>query len=249
MPDVPDVPAVLEPSAAGLPERASPESALAEPAPVGAILLKPMLRGWSHLLAFGTLLVLGGWMIADAVGTRRGPGLIIIYVAGTGAMFGVSSAYHRLHWSPDARALMSKFDHCTIFLAIAGAYTPMAVVVLHGWHRPTVLYTVWVGAAVGIALQWVPFRLPRWAFAAVYVVVGWAAAPSFGELYSGLGPLGFTLVLGGGLAYTVGAVIYARKRPDPWPLVFGYHEVFHALTIVGAGLHYAAMAEAVLPKF
>ena len=124
----------------------------------------------------------------------------------------------------------------------------MAVVVLHDWHRRTVLYTVWIGAAVGISLQWVPFRLPRWAFVAVYVVVGWAAAPSFGELYSGLGRLGFTRPQRG-LAYTVGALIYARKRPDPWPLVFGYHEVFHAVTIVGAGLHYAALAEAFLPKF
>ena len=216
---------------------------------VPAILLKPLLRGWSHVLAFVTLLGLGAWLIVDAVGTRRGPGLMIVYVAGTGAMFGVSSAYHRLRWRPEIRALMSKFDHCTIFLAIAGAYTPIAVVALHGWHRPSVLYTVWIGAAVGIALQWVPFHPPRWAFAAVYVIVGWAAAPSFSELYSGLGILGFMLVLGGGLAYTIGALVYARKRPDPWPRVFGYHEVFHVFTIIGAGLHFAAMAAVVAPKF
>ena len=216
---------------------------------IPAILLKPLLRGWSHVLAFAGLLALGGWLIADAVGTRRGPALMIIYVAGTGAMFGVSSAYHRLRWRPDVRAMMSKLDHCTIFLAIAGAYTPIAVVALHGWHRPSVLYTVWIGAAIGIALQWVPFHLPRWAFAAVYVVVGWAAAPSFAELCTGLGILGFMLVLGGGLAYTVGALVYARKRPDPWPRVFGYHEVFHVFTIIGAGLHFAAMAAVVAPKF
>jgi len=95
-------------------------------------LLKPLLRGWSHVVAFAGLLALGGWLIADAVGTRRGPELMIVYVAGTGAMFGVSSAYHRLPWSPAMRALMSKLDHCTIFLAIAGAYTPIAVVALHG---------------------------------------------------------------------------------------------------------------------
>jgi hemolysin III len=217
--------------------------------PAPAILVKPMLRGWSHVLAFAVLAAMGGWLIASATGTARGPLLMIVYVAGTGAMFGISSLYHRLPWSPSARARMSKLDHCTIFLAIAGAYTPMAVVALHGWHRPSVLWTAWLGAAVGITLQWVPFHLPRWAFAAVYVVVGWAAAPSFGELYSGLGILGFMLVLGGGLAYTIGALIYARKRPDPWPRVFGFHEVFHACTIIGAGLHFAAMAAVVLPKF
>ena len=212
-------------------------------------LVKPLLRGWSHVLAFATLLALGSWLIGDSVGTRRGPVLMIVYVVGTGAMFGVSSAYHRLRWQPEARALMSRLDHCTIFLAIAGAYTPIAVVSLTGWHRSSVLITVWAGAAVGVALQWVPWHLPRWAFAAVYVIVGWAAAPSFGQLYSGLGPLGFWLVLGGGLAYTVGALVYARKRPDPWPRVFGFHEIFHACTIVGAGLHFAVMAVVVAPKF
>ena len=212
-------------------------------------LAKPVLRGWSHVLAFATLVALGSWLIADAADTKRGPVLMIVYVAGTGAMFGVSSLYHRLPWSLSARAVMSKLDHCTIFLAIAGAYTPIAVIALHGWHRPAVLFTAWIGAAVGITLQWVPFHLPRWAFAAVYVVVGWAAAPSFAQLYRGLGIVGFLLVLGGGLAYTVGALVYARKRPDPWPAVFGFHEVFHLCTIVGAGLHFAAMAAVVLPKF
>ena len=218
---------------------------------VGAppVLVKPLLRGWSHLLAFAALVVLGGWLIADVVGTRRGPALMVIYIAGTGAMFGVSTAYHRLRWQPGARALMSKLDHCTIFLAIAGAYTPIAVVSLSGWHRSSVLIAAWAGAAVGVTLQWVPWRLPRWAFAAVYVVVGWAAAPSFGQLYSGLGVLGFLLVLGGGLAYTVGALVYARKRPDPWPRVFGFHEIFHLCTIVGAALHFVAMAAVVAPKF
>lgn len=219
----------------------------ADPAPT-PLLLKPLLRGWSHVVAFITVLALGGVLIGAAVATRRGPALMIIYTAGTTAMFGVSAAYHRLRWQPRVRAIMSKLDHCTIFLAIAGAYTPIAVVALSGWHRSSVLVTVWVGAAVGIALQWVPRRLPRWASAAVYVIVGWAAAPSFAQLYSGLGVAGFLLVLGGGLAYTTGAVVYAMKRPDPWPRVFGFHEVFHVCTIIGAGLHFSVMAAVVLPK-
>ncbi len=216
---------------------------------VEGLLTKPILRGWSHVIAFATLIVLGSVLISEAADTGRGPWLIVIYVAGTGAMFGVSAAYHRLPWQSRGRALMSKLDHCTIFLAIAGAYTPMAVVTLPGWHRIVVLMTVWVGTAVGIALVWVPYNLPRWAFAASYVVVGWAALPSIVPWYQGLGPTTFSLVLGGGVAYSVGAAVYARKRPDPWPTVFGYHEVFHVCTIVGAGLHYAAMILVVADKF
>lgn len=224
-------------------------SVLTAPPPAAVTaLMKPLLRGWSHAVAFIVVLTLGGVLIGASVGTRRGPAVMIVYVAGTGTMFGVSAAYHRLRWSLAARRLMSKLDHCTIFFAIAGAYTPVAVVALDGWHRISVLVTVWGGSVVGIALEWVPYHLPRWAFAAVYVIVGWAAAPSFGQLYNGLGIAGFLLILGGGLAYTVGALVYGMKRPDPWPTVFGYHEVFHACTVVGAGLHFAVMAFVLLPK-
>ena len=214
-----------------------------------AVIVTPLLRGWSHAVAFVSLVALGASIVARAAASDRGPWLIVVYVAGTGAMFGVSAAYHRLRWQPPARALMSRLDHCTIFLAIAGAYTPMAVVALDGWHRTSVLATVWIGSAIGVALQWVPFHLPRWAFAAVYVVVGWAALPSITQWYTGLGPLTFWLVMGGGLAYTVGALVYALRRPDPWPRVFGFHEVFHVCTIVGAGLHYAAMSLVVTRLF
>lgn len=227
----------------------APEAIPPIPPIVAALLTKPLLRGWSHVVAFMTLVVLGSLIIDEAADTGRGPWLIVVYVAGTGAMFGVSAAYHRLRWQPSARALMSKLDHCTIFLAISGAYTPMAVVSLSGWHRTSVLATCWIGSVIGVALQWVPYHLPRWAFSAVYVVVGWAALPSLGQWYSGLGPLTFSLVMSGGLAYTVGALVYALKRPDPWPRVFGFHEVFHLCTIIGAGLHYVAMTIVVARLF
>ena len=209
---------------------------------------KPLMRGWLHVVAFVTVVVMGSTLVIDAIGTDHGPITVLIYVLGTAAMFGVSSAYHRLRWTTSRRALMSKLDHSTIFLAIAGAYTPMAIIALNGWHQTSVLLTVWIGALVGITLQWVPFGLPRWAFAAVYVVVGWAALPSITQWYTGLRPLGFFLVIAGGLAYTVGAVIYAVKRPDPWPRIFGFHEVFHSFTIVGAGLHMAVMLAVVMPR-
>lgn len=162
-------------------------------------------------------------------------------------MLGTSALYHRLQWGPTALAIMRKLDHSTIFLAIAGTYTPISWLVLSGWQRVTVLSMVWGGTAVGIAIQWLPLTVPRWAFTAVYALVGWSAMVAVAQLYDGLGLTGFLLLIGGGVAYTAGAVVYALKRPDPWPQVFGYHEMFHALTIVGAALHMATIAFVVLP--
>ena len=208
---------------------------------------KPLLRGWSHVIGFVAAASIGGVLIglADAAATRAA---MIIYVIGLCTMLGVSSAYHRLRWSPEARETMRKLDHSTIFLAIAGSYTPIAAIVLTGWQRIAVLATVWTGTAVGMALQWLPLKIPRWLSTAVYAIVGWVALLALPQLYDGLGILGFCLMLGGGLAYTLGAVVYALKWPDPWPRTFGYHEVFHAFTIVGAGLHMACIAFVVLPK-
>jgi len=191
--------------------------------------------------------VLGAVQIAAAP-TSGSRAALIIYVAGLCTMLGVSALYHRLRWTPRGLEIMRKLDHSTIFLAIAGTYTPIAALELGDWHRPAMLGIVWGGTALGIALQWLPVHAPRWAFTAVYAVVGWSALIAFPQLYDGLGPGGFLLLLGGGLAYTLGAVVYALKRPDPWPRVFGYHEVFHALTIVGAALHMATIGLVVLPN-
>jgi hemolysin III len=197
-------------------------------------------------VAFVVALVLGGVMIGVSpdAGARIA---VIIYVVGLCTMLGVSALYHRLNWSPSALLLMRKLDHSTIFLAIAGTYTPIAALVLDGWHRTAMLAIVWGGTAVGMALQWMPIEAPRWAFTAVYAIVGWSALIAFPQLYEGLGLTGFLLMLGGGVAYTLGAVVYALKKPDPWPLVFGYHEVFHLLTVIGAGLHLACVGLVVLP--
>lgn len=208
---------------------------------------KPLLRGWSHVVAAVVMTVLGMIVIgvADASATARV--WLVVYVVGTVAMFSVSALYHRLRWSPAATARMRRADHSTIFLAIAGAYTPIAATHLDGWHRTAVLATVWGGAVIGIALQWLPRHVPRWLFTAVYVVVGWSMALALPQLFRGMGALGFSLVLAGGIAYTIGAIVYAAKRPDPWPRTFGFHEVFHACTVVGAGLHMAAIAFVVVP--
>jgi hemolysin III len=212
------------------------------------VLARPLLRGWSHVVSFTTVGVIGLFMLAvtDAEPAHRV--LIVIYLLGTLSMFGVSALYHRGRWTERENRVWRKLDHSTIFLAIAGAYTPIAVAALGGWHRTTTLCVVWGGALIGIALQWLPIPVPRSMFTAVYVIVGWSLTPSMPQLYSGLGPVGFFLVLAGGIAYTGGAVVYALKRPDPWPRVFGYHEVFHLFTVVGAGLHLAAIGFVALPK-
>jgi hemolysin III len=208
---------------------------------------KPLLRGWAHLVSFPVWLLVGaGLVVAANVGTT-GRLLLAIYVLGTGTMFGVSALYHRGRWQPAAKLLMQKFDRSAIFLAIAGGYTPIAFVCLHGWVRVAVLTTAWLGAVAGIVLHWVP-NVHRAVKGASYIVVSWAAVAVFPQLARGLGGVGFALVLAGGVCYTLGAVSLATRWPNPWPKVFGFHEVFHAFTVVAAALQFAAVAYAVVPQ-
>lgn len=200
------------------------------------------------MLAFITVATLGTLVVALSDAPASDRWWLVIYVAGTLAMFGVSSLYHRIRWQPRAMGVMSRLDHSTIFLAIAGAYTPTAIVALDGWRQPAVLAAVWGGTLVGVMLEWLPVSVPRPLFTSVYVIVGWSAVLALPQLFNGLGGAGFGLLLGGGLLYTVGAVVYATKRPDPWPRVFGFHEVFHAFTLGGAGCHLAVISFIVVPR-
>ena len=209
--------------------------------------VKPLLRGWSHVLAFTVVAVLGIIMLVVAGASPSERVWLGVYVAGTLTMFGVSASYHTLPWGPHGRSIMRRLDHSAIFLAIAGAYTPIMAVALTGWQKVVVLSAAWGGAVVGMTLEWVPLKVPRPLFTAIYVIVGWSAALAFPQLDRHLGGLGFGLVLGGGLLYTLGAVVYALKRPDPWPRVFGFHEIFHLFTLAGAGCHLAAIAFYVVP--
>ncbi len=214
---------------------------------VDSVVIKPLLRGWSHVLAFTVVAVLGIIMLAVAGASPSERLWLGVYVAGTLTMFGISSLYHCLRWRDRGRAIMRRLDHSAIFLAIAGAYTPIMAVALEGWQKTVVLYAAWGGAIVGMVLEWLPVNVPRPLFTAVYVLVGWSAAVGFSQLNRNLGGAGFGLVLGGGLLYTLGAVVYAAKRPDPWPRVFGFHEIFHLFTVAGAGCHLAAIAFYVVP--
>jgi len=207
---------------------------------------RPRMRGVLHECAFFVSLVSGAVLVA--VAPTAGSSLVLaVYAVSVSALFGVSALFHRHMWTPAGRRRMRRVDHSTIYLAIAGSYTAVAGIALGGWARIAVLCIVWGGAIVGITLRQVWLDAPKWVIALPYVVVGWSAVVVIPQLVHALGGLGFGLLVAGGLAYSFGALVYARKRPNPVPGVFGYHEVFHACTIVGAVLHYVVIAAFVLP--
>jgi len=133
-------------------------------------------------------------------------------------------------------------------VAIAGTYTAVAALCLNGWAEVLILVVVWVGAAIGITVRQCWLDAPKWAVAVPYVLVGWCAVLVIPQLLAGLGAAGFVLLLAGGIVYTLGALVYARRRPDPFPSVFGYHEVFHACTVAAAALHFIAIAAFAVPR-
>lgn len=198
------------------------------------------------MVSFPLMLVCGVALIALANASPAYRVLLTIYVLGTATMFGVSALYHRGSWEPSTKALMQKLDRSAIFLAIAGGFTPVAAVCLGGAHRAVVLLAAWIGSAIGITLQWLPKVHRAWKGAS-YIIVSWTAALVFPQLAHSLGGLGFGLMLAGGACYTIGALALAVRWPDPWPRVFGFHEVFHAFTVVASALQFAAISYAVVP--
>ncbi len=209
---------------------------------------RPFLRGWLHVGAFLAWLVGGPFLIAagpDAWATAA----LSIYVAGLLFMFGTSAAFHRLRWSAPAWRRMRRADHSAIFVGIAATSTAVAGLALTGWAEVLVLAMVWAGAVAGIALRQAFLDAPQWVVAVPYVVVGWCPVIVAPQLVRSLGWVGFGLMLAAGLAYTAGALAYARKWPDPWPRVFGFHEMFHACTLVGAGLFAYLVAFIALPRY
>lgn len=215
-------------------------------AAAGAAGPRPLLRGWIHAGALAAVLVAGPALAARApnVGATA---VLIVYTLSLAALFGVSATFHRVTWSPAARRRMRRADHATIFVGIAGTYTAVAGLALHGWDEALILTVVWAGGAAGVALRQLWLDAPKWAVAIPYVVVGWSALLVVGPLGHALGGTGLGLLFGGGAAYTVGALVYALRRPDPRPAVFGYHEVFHTCTVVGAVLHFVVVARFALP--
>ena len=197
----------------------------------------PLLRGVLHVYAFFVFLAAGAWLVLSRGDEKAWPALV--FVASVVGVFGTSALYHRVKWSPAWSPRIRVLDHAMIFGLILGTYTPLFVVSLDGRGREgTFLATCAVaGAGVLVTLFW--RNAPKWVRSAVYLGVGWMGALVAPDLVETIGWSGIGMLLGGGIAYSVGAVFYALKRPNPFPGVFGYHELFHALVIVAAGLHFS----------
>ncbi|MGO9487741.1 MAG: PAQR family membrane homeostasis protein TrhA [Solirubrobacteraceae bacterium] len=208
--------------------------------------VKPRLRGVSHEYAFFVSLGCGAALIL-AASDGRARVAAAIYACAVSALLGTSALYHRVTWRPGARRWMRRLDHSMIFVLIAGTYTPVALLALKGSLATTILIVLWAGALGGVVFKLVWIDAPKWLFALVYVVLGLVTAAVLGELPAAIGWLGVAGIVAGGLLYVIGAIIYTTGRPNPWPKVFGYHEVFHALVLAAAALHYAVIAFAVLP--
>jgi hemolysin III len=209
--------------------------------------IKPRLRGVSHQWAFFVSVVTGVALVLAAP-NGRATAAAAIYAVSVAGLFGASALYHRINWSTaGARRWMRRLDHSMIFLLIAGTYTPFAVLALDGPLATAILIVVWVAALGGIVLKLAWIDAPKWLVALIYVAIGWVALAAFPQLLSKLGVTATAMVAVGGLLYTAGAIVYARRRPDPVPTVFGYHEIFHALVILAAALQYAVVAFWVLP--
>ena len=204
--------------------------------------LKPRLRGVLHQWAFAASLVAGVGVVLGAESSRAQLA-VGVYGLSVAALFGTSALYHRVNWRTlGARRWMRRLDHTMIFVLIAGTYTPFGLLVLHGTVATVILVGVWSVALIGAMFKLVWIDAPGWLIAATYVAIGWIAVIAFPELVHRLGIGAVAALALGGVLYSAGAVIYARQRPDPVPTVFGYHELFHLLVVVAAGLHYAVVA-------
>jgi hemolysin III len=207
---------------------------------------RPRLRGVLHQYAFFAALLAGVPLVATAP-TPSARFAATAFAASVAAMFGVSAVYHRVTWRPRPRAWMARVDHATIYLLIAGTYMPYALLALSGAWRVVVLAVVWSGAAAAIVLKFAWVDAPKALAAALGVALGWTGVVALPQLVKEVGAAATMLLLAGGALYTAGAAVYALRRPDLFPAVFGYHELFHALVVAGVACHYASVAFFVVP--
>ena len=208
--------------------------------------LRPRLRGVIHAYSFWFALGAGVILIVISNGARARTGATV-YAIGLCALFAGSATYHRWRWDPRWRPLLRRIDHSTIFVFIAASYTPIALLVLKGSLAEAVLIAVWAGAIAGVIFSLAWITAPRLLVAATYLALGWVAVVAMPQLIHHAGVAPTVLIAVGGLLYSLGATVYALKRPNPWPATFGFHEIFHTLVTTAAAVHFVAIAGWVVP--
>ena len=206
---------------------------------------KPRLRGVLHQWAFVASLAGGSALVAEAAGSRARVAAAV-FAASVATMFGASALYHRVTWQPRPRRWLRRLDHAMIYSLIAGTYTPFGLLVLSGAWRFAILGIVWTGALAAIVLKLAWVDAPKWLSAAIALGLGWVGVVGFPKIVGSAGWTSSSLLLGGGVLYSLGALVYVFRRPDPVPATFGYHELFHAFTIGAVVLQYWSVALVVL---
>lgn len=214
---------------------------LSETVPADALEKKPSWRGWIHT---GVLpIVIAGGIILIVLAQGAIPKLAAsIFFASSFLLFGNSALYHRFNWKPKMRITLKRIDHANIFLLIAGSYTPMAMLALPSSKGLVLLIAVWIGAILGISFRIFWINAPRWLYVPLYVLLSWAAMFYVADFFA-FNAVAMSLILIGGICYTIGAVVYGMKRPNPIPGHFGFHEIFHALTVIAFLCHWVAVLQ------
>ncbi len=214
-----------------------------EETPVEAIArqVKPRLRGWLHA-GMAPLALAAGIVLVTLAPTPTGRIGGAVFLAASLLLFGTSGLYHRFSWGARADGVLRRMDHANIYVFIAASYTPLALMLLDGTSQRVLLSLIWAAALGGLLFRLFWLNAPRRLYTALYLVMGWAAVFWLPAMYAAGGALVLTLILAGGLLYSLGAVVYARKRPNPSPTWFGFHEIFHSFTIAAFVCHYVAIS-------
>jgi hemolysin III len=202
--------------------------------------VKPRLRGWLHA-GMAPIALAAGIVLISLAATPAGVVGGAIFVTASVLLFGTSGLYHRGTWSTRSQAILRRMDHSNIYVFIAATYTPLALILLDGTSRVILLVLIWSAAIGGLVFRLLWLSVPRWLYTMLYIVMGWTALGWLGAFYRAAGLPVVLLILAGGICYTLGAIVYARKRPDPSPTWFGYHEIFHVGTIAGFVCHSVAI--------
>ncbi|WEK62587.1 MAG: hemolysin III family protein [Candidatus Microbacterium colombiense] len=223
-----------EPSDADLPQLPLLDAATVDE----AVEIKPTWRGWIHAGVFPVAVVAGIVLIIVAE-SGAAKWSAAVFMASSLLLFGNSALYHRFDWSPPVKLLLKRIDHANIFLLIAGTYTPLATLALPPEKGALLLSLVWGGTVVGILFRVFWIHAPRWLYVALYLLMGWAAVMFMADLFAA-NVVMMVLVIVGGLLYTGGAIVYALKKPNPWPGRFGFHEIFHVCTVLAFLCHWTA---------